>query len=425
MSEQDITKAMGEIAPEKSAEPAKEAKSVGGFLSNLATSGGRFIKDTVTGLPSMAKMAVRGAHMVANPAAEAGTFGALGEVAPGVLSAAGKALGDRYGGMEQIKNTLYNDPVGVASDISTVMMPAKAGLKAGGFAKLAKAAGAIGEATNPMRAVGAVAEPIAHGAANLAVRTTLRPPAAVRGDFGGSKGIADAVLKDRVFSEANAQKKLSGSVERADQLLADAQAAGTGGVPRRAVADAVIGTPKDTAKLRARLGEADQSPELMKMAKDILRKNPKKIPLLDSQAMKRESQALAYESGVDNKSVNKAAQIEKAKALRAGIESKVPEVGPVNEQSQRLIGSKLAFTAAEDRPRALTPLLSILGGGVGFAGGGVGGAALVPLLMKAIDSPRAGAMAGIGMNEFGKGINAQSLRKAALLAQMLGDEEQP
>ena len=42
--------------------------------------------------------------------------------------------------------------------------------------------------------------------------------------------------------------------------------------------------------------------------------------------------------------------------------------------------------------------------------------------MKAADSPRMGAMAGIGINEFGRGMNAASLRKAALIARMMGQE---
>jgi hypothetical protein len=411
-----------EPAKHEAATPAPEERSVGGFLGNLATSGGRFIKDTASGLVDATKFFgdIAPGGDPARAMARAEQAKEMFRNAPRIISAAGSAVKKRYGGVEQIKDTLYNDPVGVASDISTIMMPAKAGLKAGGFAKLAGVAGAVGEATNPMRAVGAVVEPLAHGAANLAVRSTLRPSAAVRSDFGGSKAIADAVLKDRVYSDASAQRKLTDSVAQADSMIADAQAAGAPGMRRAEVVGAVLGEPVADAKLRTRLGEPDATPELRAAAKGVFRNNPRIIPPVDAQAMKRKAQQLAYEAGVDNNSIKKAAKTAEAKALRAGVERSVPEVGPVNERSQRLIGSQQAFQAAEDRPRALTNMLSILGGGAGFAGLGPAGAVAVPMLMKAADSPRVGALAGIGMNEFGRGMNANSLRQAALVARLMG-----
>jgi len=158
-------------------------------------------------------------------------------------------------------------------------------------------------------------------------------------------------------------------------------------------------------------------------AKAIFRENPSDIALTDAQNMKRRAQTLAFEAGADNNSIKKAAEKAKAQALRAGIETRVPQVKPVNERSQELLGAQKAFSAAEDRPRALTNFLSILGGGAGFAGGGPAGAALVPLLMKAADSPRAGALAGIGINELGRGANSAAFRKA-LLARLLGQEQE-
>lgn len=425
-SEADIAAVIQHYTPPP-AKAAPEGRSLGGFLENVATSGGRFLKDTASGLGDLAVLAKDAVQSQVDPAKRNEMYakGAqLVENAPRIIGAAGSALKNRYGGMEQILNTLYTDPVGVASDVSSVLLPASMGAKAGGFAKTAAALAKASDVTNPMRAIGGVVEPLTHEVGNRIVRGTLRPPAAVREDFGGGRGVADAVLKDRVYSEASAGRKLDRSVTKADTMLADAQQAGTPGVARSKVARAVIGEPRDTAKLRTRLGVTDQSGELMDTAKAIIRKNPKDIPLTEAQTLKREAQALAYEAGTDNQTVKKAAEIAKAKALRAGIEERVPAVGPVNEQSQRLLGSKLAFGAAEDRPRALTNTLSILSGGAGFAGGGPAGGALMAALVKAADSPRAGALAGIGVDSFGKGMNAASLRKASLLARLLAEAEQ-
>ncbi len=348
----------------------------------------------------------------------AGDAKAVFRNAPRIVSAAGAGLKNRYGGIEQVKNTLYNDPVGVAADASMLMDPAAGLAKAGGLTKTATGLAKAGELANPMHAIGAVAEPLARGVANTVVRGTLRAPAEIRNDFGGSKAIADAVLNNRVYSEASSGQKLDKSVAKADTMLADAQAAGTPGVMRGRIAQAVLQEPKDTAKLRVRLGKPDATPALVDEAKGIFRNNPMEIPLTDAQAMKREAQALAYEAGADNNSIGKAAEKAKAKALRSGIENRAPAVGPVNEQSEGLLGAKLAFGKAEDRPRALTNFLSILGGAGGFAGGGPLGAIAVPALMKAMDSPRLGAMAGIGINEFGKAMSTADLMKAALVARL-------
>ena len=414
------------VEPEPAA-PAEE-KSVGGFLGNVAASGGRFLQDTAQGALALGKMAVTGSQLQTNPmkvlpGIVAGTRQALDQ-APQMLGAIKNAVMQRYGSPSAIGHTLYTDPVGVLADVSSLAGGVGLAGKIGGAGKLAKAAGAVEGATNPMRAVGAVAEPVLHGAGNLVVRGTLRAPKAVRDDFGGGRGVADAVLRERVYSDASASRKLKQSTAQADQMLADAQAAGTPGVRRGALVQAVMDEPQDTAKLRARLGVPDATPELRQTARGITKNNPREIPLTDAQAMKREAQTLAYEAGVDNNTVKKAAEKAKAQALRAGIEQQVPDVGPVNERSQRLLGAQRAFAEAEDRQRAMTNFLSVLGGsGVGAASGDLTTGLLVAALMKGMDSPRAGAIGGIALDSLGHGLNAEGVRRAALIARLSGTPE--
>lgn len=422
MSPEQITAAIEEVsAPQQAqAAPQPEGKSVSGFLGNVASSGANFVKDTVTGLPTLAKTVAQLPRMLFDQDYAAQQAEGL----KGILRAVPQMVGERYGSLEKAGNTLYTDPVGALADVSTV-----AGLGGAATAsrapRIAARLRAVESATNPVQAITRPAAALADVASDVVIGGTLRPPKAVRDDFGGRRGVSQAVKHERVYSEASAEKKLGASKSKADQMLADAEAAGAPGVPRGDVARSVIGEPQTKAKLRVRLGEPDVSAGLMDTAKGIVRNNPKQIPLTQAQTMKREAQDLAYEAGADNNSVKKSAEKAKAQALRQGIESRVPEVGPVNEQSQRLLGAKKAFENAEDRPRALTNFLSAMGaGGVGVASGDITSGVLMYALMKGMDSPRAGALAGIGINELGRGMNANSMRRAALAARLLGQDQQ-
>lgn len=106
-------------------------KSVGGFIGNVARSGGR----AIGGIASAVLNPVETAKNVVNTSS-----GALQLLQPGEQGQEqyardlGKFYKDRYGGLDKIANTLYNDPVGAALDVSTVL---------GGAGSLAKGVGAV------------------------------------------------------------------------------------------------------------------------------------------------------------------------------------------------------------------------------------------------------------------------------------------
>lgn len=403
-----------------------EGKSVGGFGKNLVTSGLKLIGDTAKGAVDAGKFVATEAGLL-GPGAKAMQRTSVGEAmlnAPEIVKTAGGALKDRYGSLEAIGNTAYNDPAGMAADLSTILS-----LGAGAAARAPRLAGALrkaGTATNPLRAATKPVGEGLKGAANLTVRGTLRPSKAIRDDFGGAKGVADAVLKERVYSEANATKKLGKSVKDADDLIAAKEAAGVRGVPARKVADSLQGAPSGTAARRQKLGVQSAPKSVADRRQAILDENAipgqpgatRLIPLTEAQGLKREAQDLAYEAAKSNLSLDQQSNSAIARALREGIEQRVPEVGPINERSQRLIGAQRAFADAQDRPRALTNFLSILGGTGGFVGGGGPGAAASAALIKAMDSPRLGAATGIALNEAGTALMNPGLLQAALLARL-------
>jgi hypothetical protein len=510
-SEQDILGALDSKPAPAAAAP--QEKSVGDFLGDkLPRSAGRFVRDTVTGIPSLLKLIAQGASIMSNPGAHTAQLDTAGRAIPRVAGAVKDAAVSRYGSPSAIGNTLYNDPVGAAADVSTVT--GLGALAAGGRApRVASTLAKASNATNPMTPVGAVAKRGAREAGSAVVRGTLRPPKAVRDDFGGGRGVANAVLDERVYSDASAGRKLAKSTAKADQMIADAEAAGVPGVPAKDMADALSGRPAQTANRRMDLGVDVSAPPSDRRARILDRftsrgqsgtaptrvtsadlpdgvdaairaskelgpqarqipaavfggDNPaavraaqqlgpqadlvprrllgesrtpgrtlefggtppvpptvRDIPLTRAQTLKREAQDLAYEASKNNLSLDQQSNSAIARALREGIEKRVPGVGPVNEQSQRLLGAKRAFAEAEDRPQALTNMLALgAGGTVGAGSGDLASALLTAVAMKAINSPRAGALAGIGLDSIGQGLNAASLRKAALLARMAAEE---
>jgi hypothetical protein len=63
-------------------------------------------------------------------------------------------FGDRYGSMEGFKNSLANDPVGMAADASILAGGAGMAAKAGGLTKAAALADKLGEVSNPISLIG-------------------------------------------------------------------------------------------------------------------------------------------------------------------------------------------------------------------------------------------------------------------------------
>jgi len=105
------------------------------FGGNVLKSGGRLIGDTVGAIAN-----------IFNPNMEKNTVANLGKLAAGTGSlllpgeqkyepmarAVGQFYKDRYGGVENIKNTLYNDPVGMFADAATVATGVGGALRGGG-----------------------------------------------------------------------------------------------------------------------------------------------------------------------------------------------------------------------------------------------------------------------------------------------------
>lgn len=182
-------------APQAQAQTSSNQPSIGGFLGNLAQSGGNFLG----GIASAVTHPIDTLSNVANLGA-----GALEQGAQGLFNATGlnkyqkggpintpesqmagnvgQFYKDRYGGLSNIEHTLYTDPVGAAADASTVLGGAGGLLgKVGevgdlsGVSRAGELLSKAGEATNPVNVAvkggGLMGELIGKAAGNTVGRT--------------------------------------------------------------------------------------------------------------------------------------------------------------------------------------------------------------------------------------------------------------
>ncbi len=141
-------------------EPVQEPKSVSGFIGNI----GKSAVNTVGGIANSLLHPIQTVKDIGNTG-----LGAIELALPGEQShekyakAVGSMLKDRYGSLDNIGNTLYNDPVGAALDASMLLDFGGSALgKIGDVSKVSEIANAgkkaaeIGKAVDPFRAVGKV-----------------------------------------------------------------------------------------------------------------------------------------------------------------------------------------------------------------------------------------------------------------------------
>lgn len=217
-----MTKAQYEQKYGQSVVPEK--KSLGGFAGNVVKSGGRLIGDTVGAVAN-----------IFNPNMEKNTVANLGKLAIGTAQyldptqvlgtqfedtakSVGNFYKDRYGGLDKIGNTLYNDPIGALADVAAVATGVGGAIKGGVSA--ATRAGTVARAGNVARAatvgsklakVGNAIDPIqvagrGIGATGSKLFSRAKPAVLARADDMVTAGIGNPV------KQANASQKAGRSV---------------------------------------------------------------------------------------------------------------------------------------------------------------------------------------------------------------------
>lgn len=191
--------AMGQYASLLDANPIESA-SLGGFAVNILKSGGRLVRDFGTAVMNpidtakgLGKAALGGGiNAIESIAGDEQLFNnPLGS--EDVASSIGQMYVERYGGLENLKKTAYEDPIGLLSDVATVVTGVAGGIK--GAATLAGKA--TGVATNTATKLGTAGR-VVRGVQNAAdtvgrVGMMMEPTVqAARAVGGVAKGIGNS-----------------------------------------------------------------------------------------------------------------------------------------------------------------------------------------------------------------------------------------
>jgi hypothetical protein len=204
-------------------------------MSNVGPSAKRFGQDML--------------QMVTDPVGTAKTLGKVGvgaaqKVIPGeqeyepYADAVGQFFADRYGGLDNVKRTLAEDPVGFAADLSTVLTGGQmALLRAPGIAgQVGRAAGTVSRAVDPINATlkgaQAVGKGIGHtGAAIMGVATgTGGRPIREAARSGAQGGAASTAFRENMRGNVPLEDVIGDAKTALSAIKAERSAAYTAGM---------------------------------------------------------------------------------------------------------------------------------------------------------------------------------------------------
>jgi hypothetical protein len=350
-------------------------RSLEGFGNNIRESGKRMIGD-IAGAVS---------HPLDTAKAVGGIVAGLGEkLIPGEkigheqnVDALVKMYKDRYGSLENLAKTLYEDPVGALADISTLAGGAGLAAKGVGLAaktanlgkaasvagKVAKVAGTVAEVTDPMNVI---TKPVAAVAGKSGMATRLYEsalkPSLGKKNLPKIAGEIQTGLSEKIPVSAGGAQKIADAI---DEL----QASITKNVTDAKNAGKTV-SAEDIAKraddLKAEFGkQVNPNADLRaidKAKREFLNKYAirdaegkitgyKPIPVDEAQA----SKIATYQQVKKNYGQLSAASIEAQKSLARGIKEElvvaIPELADLNARESKLLNLDGVMEKAVSRIR--------------------------------------------------------------------------
>ena len=367
-------------------QPYEEKRSVGGFLGNVVESGANLVGGV--------------ASAIAHPIQTTKTLGkvALGGVQkliPGqqeseqAFDALTGFYKERYGSLDALKRTLYEDPVGVAADLSTFLTGAGAAIgavskvgKVGTIAKVASTATRVGQALDPLqgiaKVVGVSATKMGPKLAKSLERANLRLTPSQTSTLGNK--VNDVIAFNNKYKIAGSPESRYAKATALYETFEQELKSFLGGEARSVTTDKgkIISEIENLKQNYTNNRDFTAISRQIDDAIAAVQRQPDNVPLTNLNELKRSTYAQAY-----NKAGDKIAdwvEHEVGDILRENIESATAgmkvrgrDIGQFNKDYGTLITSRRLLRLAQGRPQVGTFASRILGAMVGSSLGGAGG----------------------------------------------------
>lgn len=410
--------------------PIEEGPSVGGFLKNVAKSGGRLAQNVGSALihpiettKNIAKLgigaATNTAETIASPFVGSqkaeGMFNLPGE---DLASNVGQNFVDRYSD-EGLGKTLYEDPVGALSDVSLALGAAGKVAKLSGAATVGSELKGLAAAADPVtnaskaisgtvaKGVNAATKPLAQRAENL-YQSALKPTKSVRNDF---PTVVKTGLKNGIVLGKGSLDDVKGMLEDIRQQVDDSiDAASTGGQTLITTEDVVGRMQRAREFFNNVPGGSKYVEQLDGLADTFLKEQGQYIPLQKAQSIKKATYQIINDSYGQLEKAHTEGLKDIARGLKEEIVSKVPELKGLNLKQQELIGLEKALNDFLGRTgnRQSVDLATGMGTAVGMAASGLKGAAKAfatgKMLKTFLDDPAFKSWRALVYYRLGKGV---------------------
>ena len=427
-----IAEALASVTAAEPTAPAEE-KSVGGFLTNAVRSGGRLISDTAQGIAGLGKLALRAAHAQIDPMEQVRLGQDTVEFLQNAPPVIWGLLKDRYGSLEKIKETAYNDPAGVLADLSSVAGGATAvGRGASRVAlrvapkvaatatRVADAAATIERVTNPITQAARGVAAVAPKVADTVIAMTVRPTAAVKRMAGNGRpaknaDIAEAIKRAGAVTSEGAEKRIQITQAKVDDLVRPHE--GSELVSGDAIAGDIMRHGVEEIQALDDIGVDTATAEaLLKARADSLRGRGLFYDGPDAIAAKRKAQKRAYGTATRAEAFDQHLDKIVAQAFKRATDKAIDGVSDLHAKGQQQLIAKAALEAAEERSTGMSTIASILAAGGGLAAGNPLAGAATAALLKAFGSPMGGAATGIALDRVGRaaGVAATPAGRTAM-----------
>lgn len=435
-------------------------------IQNLPGSAGQFARDIIQPFVPVAVQEIMG---IQNPTGPIATAKSLGTLAKGLFSklipgeqpseAAVDALGEffkeRYGGIENIKQTIATDPVGFASDLSLILTggaaaATKIGKVAGATGKAGRAATEIG---NVLRATGRLVEPM--NLARAPIRTIAKLTPDVVAERLISSGVkfrqkarestrAFDVRKQKIINAAldekitpsksglrKTEKLITKYTNEVDDIIEKGIREGTGGKILIKTDDVLDRMNDLRDRFEFSIVGDDFIDEMEKLRTSVKERFGETLTPQQAQQIKRSTQKDLGRFFGQEVAVKKELAKQVTRGLREELEKAFPEIANLNQKASSLLALEEEFGKAVKNMtnRGIFGLTSKILAGGGIAAGDAKLGFMSALFNEVAGRPRVKAKLAIVLDQAGrKGITGKQiptlLRQLAFQAGRLPATEQ-